>query len=169
MQARGLPNMNKFRKLNRLIKYDYSQPGYYFVTICTSNRVECFGRVENGTMILSPEGKIAEDHWKDNPTHYENIALDEFIVMPNHLHGIIIIREGQAEGLHYSLQRIIGSYKNVVSKDVRNKVNKDFAWQPSFYDHVIRKDESLDKIREYIKNNPLKWELDRNSLSNLWM
>lgn len=120
-------------------------------------------------MILNEEGEIAEEHWKDNPAHYQNIALDEFIVMPNHLHGIVIIKDGQAEGLRYSLSRIVGSYKNVVAKDIHNKANLGFGWQPSFYDHVIREDESLDKIRDYIKNNPLKWELDRNNLSNLWM
>jgi putative transposase len=161
--------MNKFRKINRLVKYDYSQSGYYFVTICTDNRLKLFGKVENGIITLSPEGKIAEDHWKDNPAHYENICIDEFVVMPNHLHGIIIIKDSQATGLHYSLSQIVGSYKNVVTKDIRNQGNQDFAWQSSFHDHVIRKDESLEKIREYIYNNPLKWELDRNNPSNLWM
>ena len=161
--------MNKYRKINRLIKYDYSQPGYYFVTICTSNRVECFGNVENGVMVLNQDGQAAEKHWIDSPAHYKNVDIDEFIVMPNHLHGIIIIKDSKIEGLQNNLSKIVGSYKNVVTKEIHKKGNQNFAWQASFYDHVIRKDESLDKIREYIKNNPLKWELDRNNLSNLWM
>jgi len=161
--------MAKLRKTNRLSKFDYSQPGYYFVTVCTDNRKECFGKVENGVMILNTEGKIAEKSWKNTPECYQGVDIDEFAVMPNHIHGIVIIRERQAEGLHYTLSQIVGSYKNVVSKNIHAQGNIQFGWQPSFYDHVIRKDESLDKIREYIRNNPLKWELDRNNPSNLWM
>jgi REP element-mobilizing transposase RayT len=158
------------RKPNRLTKYDYTKAGYYFVTVCALNRTEYFGAVENSVMILNNLGKIAEDVWRRAGLIYPNVTLDEFVVMPNHMHGIIVIEDvGQARGLQPSLSQIIGSYKNVVSKNIRNKLDKQFAWQPSFYDHVIRKDGSLDKIREYIKNNPLKWELDRNNPENLWM
>ena len=90
--------------------------------------------------------------------------------MPNHLHGIVIVEPKMAaNGRRYGLSTIIGSYKNITSKIIRRTAISDFSWQKSFYDHVIRKDESLDKIREYIRNNPLKWELDRNNPSNLWM
>ena len=161
---------NKYRiESIRLKEWDYQNPWWYYVTINTKNHYPWFGDVANGKMLLNKIGKIVENEWKKTVIIRRNVDLDYFVVMPNHIHGIIIIREGQAEGLHYSLQQIIGSYKNVATKDIRQKVNKDFAWQPSFYDHVTRKEESLEKIREYIKNNPLKWELDRNNISNLWM
>lgn len=182
MQAIGLPqwHMGYIRKQNRLTKYDYSQSGYYFVTVCTDNRIEFFGSIEGQKMILNNLGIIAEQFWKEIPNHYNNTELDEFVIMPNHMHGILVIKPDvslglaglptrkQADGLPYSLSQIIGSYKNVVTKLARQP-NPVFSWQPSFYDHVIRKEESLDKIREYILSNPLKWELDRNSPSNLWM
>lgn len=161
--------MVKIRKINRLTKYDYSQPGYYFVTICTDNKIEYFGEIKNGIMVLNSAGNIAKQFWENTPLCYQNTDIDAFIVMPNHVHGIIIIQDRQAKGLHYSLSQIVGSYKNAVTKSIRAQTNIEFSWQPSFYDHVIRKDESLDKIREYIKNNPLKWELDKNDPSNLWM
>lgn len=171
VQARGLPKveMVHFRKQNRLIKYDFAQPGFYFVTICTSDRKEYFGEIDQGNMILNNSGRVAQKVWERAPLLYKNVDIDEFVVMPNHIHGIVIIKpQEQAEGLHYSLSQIVGSYKNVVSKTLRAILN-EFSWQPSFYDHVIRKDESLDKIREYICNNPLKWELDKNNPANLWM
>jgi REP element-mobilizing transposase RayT len=86
------------------------------------------------------------------------------------MHGIIVIEPVvQASGLLLSLSQIVGSYKNIVTKQIRNNQLKEFSWQPSFYDHVVRRDESLNKIREYIRSNPLKWELDRNNPANLWM
>ena len=161
--------MTGFRKQNRLVKYDYSSPGYYFITSCTKNRLEHFGVVEKGIMIQNDTGKIAEEIWKRTPLFYRDVSVDEFIIMPNHIHGIIIINPPkQAGGLRYSLSQIVGSYKNTVTKLARQN-NKEFAWQPSFYDHVIRKDESLDKIRDYVRNNPLQWELDKNNPENLWM
>ena len=139
------------------------------MTTCTGNRVECFGVVNNRTMVLNDLGKIAEAAWVKTPMVYKNVDIDEFVIMPNHMHGIVIIKpHQQARGLHYSLSQIVGSYKNSVTKLARQLMH-DFSWQPSFYDHVIRKDESLEKIREYIRNNPLKWELDRNNPANLWM
>ena len=86
--------MDKFptRKPNRLKAYDYSTAGYYYVTICTYNRKESFGYIENNRIVLNEYGKITEKTWKEIPNHYPNVELDEFIVMPNHIHGIIIIK-----------------------------------------------------------------------------
>jgi putative transposase len=92
------------RKPNRLRDYDYSLEGYYFVTICTKNRVEWFGKVENGEMCLSTFGKVAKDFWAEIPLHFQHIRTDEFSLMPNHLHGILIIQEnmiGKAVGNAY--------------------------------------------------------------------
>jgi len=165
----------------RLRQYDYTQPGYYFVTICTKNKTELFGTIEKCKMLLNETGKIAERLWKQIPETCKVVSLDEFIVMPNHLHGIVVInpdRKGgtprrAATGLHAltpnSLPSIVNHYKGAVKKECNKNGFTDFLWQSRFYDHVIRKDESLDKIREYIRNNPLKWELDRNNPSSLYM
>jgi len=165
---------------NRLLKFDYSSPNYYFLTTCTEGKRNFFGEVVNGKMQLNGLGLIAEKFWKDIPNHYKGVSLDVFIVMPNHVHGIVIIEPVEADtgrqyqmeagSLRYgSLPKIIGAFKSITSKAIHEAGLNDFSWQKSFYDHVIRKEESLDKIREYILNNPLKWELDRNNPENLWM
>jgi len=188
--------MEKFKnkytiKSSRLQGYDYSQNGMYFVTICTKDREHFFGEVKNETMNLSDVGKIANQFWQEIPKHFPFVNLDEFIVMPNHMHGIIeICNESNAcrdEALprlysgRYpkmseispkpkSLSVIIGSFKSVVSK-ISNKKSSNiyFYWQSRFYDHIIRNDESLNKIREYIAINPKMWERDRNNLENVWI
>ena len=170
------------RKKIRLAKYDYSTAGYYFVTICSKDRIEYFGKIENGQIKLGPIGIIAENLWKKIPARYPVSELDEFVVMPNHLHGIVIIKPGLQKGdtprhtatpllslVPNSLSSIVNHYKGSVTKECNKNGRSKFQWQGSFYDHVIRDDESLHRIREYIKNNPLKWELDRNNPQNLWI
>ncbi len=169
------------RKTNRLKNFDYSAPNYYFVTICVKERKELFGEVENQGMRLNTIGKIAQDFWQKIPEHYLNVKLDECIFMPNHMHGILIfqpVRAGidlcnpmmEAGSLRYGdLSQVVAAFKSISSKAIRKAGLADFNWQKSFYDHVIRKDKSVDRIREYIRNNPLKWELDRNNLENIWM
>lgn len=161
------------RKQNRLTNYNYSQPGYYFVTICTQNRICCFGDVINGEMVLNNYGQTVKTCWFDLPNHYANCNLDEFSVIPNHFHGIIIIAP-VGNGLKpfptktHGLPEIIRGFKTFSSRKINNLNQINFSWQKSFYDHVIRKDESLDKIREYIKNNPKRWELDTENPKN-WL
>ncbi|MCJ7507755.1 MAG: hypothetical protein MUO85_03355 [candidate division Zixibacteria bacterium] len=169
---------DKGRRLNRLKGYDYSKTGYYFVTICTKSKIEHFGKVEKDSMILSRYGKIAKECWKNIPTHYKNVKIDDFIIMPNHIHGIIIV-EGDNVGTeqcsvptntkNYNLlSKAIKSFKNTVTKVIRSGYEDDrFGWQRSFYDHIIRDEISLLKIREYINVNPLKWNLDKNKIENL--
>lgn len=157
------------RKQNRLAKYDYSLPNYYFVTMCTQSRFEYFGKIINSAMVLNGCGKAAKKFWTEITQHYTNIKLDEFVVMPNHLHAIVVIQPFMAAtGRRYSLSDIISAYKNIAGREIR-KIDLNFNWQKSFYDHVVRKEESLDKIRQYIRNNPLQWEMDRNNSANLWM
>ncbi len=160
------------RKQNRLVNYDYSTPGYYFVTACVQNRTCCFGNIVNNKIILNNLGKIIEQAWADTPNHYQNATIDPvYIIMPNHFHGIVIITPPRADEIrpYTSLNTIIGSFKRKASNLIHQSGFPNFQWQKSFFDHVIRKDESLEKIREYIQNNPLKWELDKNNPSNLWM
>jgi MSHA biogenesis protein MshO len=168
----------------RLKHYDYANPGLYFVTICTANHEHFFGEIVDGEMQLSPIGVIADVLWHEIKHHTPNIALHEFVVMPNHIHGIIEILEpntptnvsrkdvacnvstcdttssmSQISPVSGSLGRIIASYKGSVTKHA-NRLDLAFSWQPRFYDHIIRDHESLLQIQEYIINNPIKWAED---------
>ncbi len=172
------------RRSIRLKGYDYSQPGAYFITICTKNRKFLFGNVINGKMILNDAGQIAQKCWLEIPNHYPNVILDEFIIMPNHIHGIIIINVGannnspphinnnppQQPSLFRSPSGTIGSiirgFKIGVTKWFRQNTDIYDVWQRNYYEHIIRNEQELNKIREYIINNPLKWELDKNYSKN---
>ena len=170
------------RKQIRLRDYDYSKSGYYFITICAKGREQWFGAIESGTMRLNKFGKIARDFWFEIPAHFKEVKTDEFSVMPNHLHGILIIEEKmvgnaymrshQRNAFMHSLQgktkmslpKIIQQYKSSVTRKINSMQNDfEFGWQKSFYDHIIRSERSLESIREYIQNNPLKWDLDREN------
>jgi len=173
-----------YRKSYRLRNWDYSIIGYYFVTLCTKNLQEYFGQILNGKMILNNIGQNANKFWIDIPQHFENVKLDEFVIMPNHVHGIIFIDKRrdvalqrpykQIDNKHShispkskSLSTIIRSYKSIVTKTINKKSpNPYFSWQPRFYDHIIRNERSLNHIRQYIKNNLLNWNLDENNNKN---
>ena len=162
------------RKPNRLREYDYSSAGYYFVTVCLKNSKKYFGNIENGNMILSSAGSITKKYWMNIPNHYNSIQLDEFVIMPNHLHGIIIIEDEKLithnklssdnpqHRKHNKLSVIIRTFKTLSKRDIINNSEfKDFDWQRSFYDNVVRNEKALAEIREYIQENPLKWHLDK--------
>ena len=158
----------KNRKTNRLEKYDYSQGGCYFVTICVKERQSLFGEIIQDGMILNQTGVIVNSRWQWLSERYEYVELDEYVVMPNHFHGILIIqtrkdrsRPVPTDALKIkSLSELIGAFKTTSSKRIRENGFAYFQWQRSFYDHVIRDDDDLNRIREYIQNNPLKWSLD---------
>lgn len=187
---------------SRLQEYDYSQNRMYFVTICTKDRQEFFGKIKDGKIILSDIGKIAKEYWQEISKHFPFVNLDEFIIMPNHIHGIVeIIKNDNTRNCNCrdeamprlytgkypqmskispksgSLSVIIGSFKSIVVKTANKQFPRiGFAWQPRFYDHIIRdgKDarscvSTLNRIREYIQTNPQMWERDRNNLGNLLM
>ena len=167
------------RKTNRLRDYDHSQDGYYFITICTKDWRKWFGGVENNEMVLNQYGKTAEDFWKEMPIHFGRVEIDEFRVMPNHIHGIVIIRNelGSHVGNAYMrslkdrtkmlLSKTIQQYKASASRKINSLQNAPyFQWQKSFYDHIIRNEESLQHIRQYIVYNPLKWGLDIENRNN---
>jgi len=179
----------KNKKQYRYKGYDYSQDGFYFVTICTKNREFYFGDIVNKKINLSEIGKITEKCWLEIPNHFPFVKLDEYIVMSNHLHGIIIIENNtqnvgtQNVGtqnfafLRYenkfgpqskNLSSIIRGFKIGVTKYAKNN-NIIFGWQSRFYDRIIRNNNELNRIRQYIINNTVKWELDRNNLENLLM
>lgn len=178
----------KFHKpLTRLSNWDYGRNAAYFVTICTMDR-ECFlGKVVDG-MKLSEIGTLANKYWLEIPIHFPYVELGAFVVMPNHVHGIIIIHkecscainrtttmiENKNESsvikggfagiknpmLNDNLSRIIRWYKGRVSFECRH-LHAGFAWQSRFYDHVIRSERAYQAITRYINNNPLKWGNDK--------
>ena len=169
--------MLKQRKPNRLRNYDYSQGGYYFVTICTQGRIEFFGTIQDGVIVLNENGVIAEKQWMWLGKQYSYVVLDSYTVMPNHFHGIIGINAGNGrdrslQGIK-SLSELVGAFKTTSSKLIRISGDRHFRWQKSFYDHIIRDESSLNRIREYIINNPKQWNTDventkfMGSLSNL--
>ena len=159
----------KERKLNRLAGFDYSTGGYYFVTISTKNRINYLGNIMDGQMILNTYGQIVEHQWIWLQKQYKYVQLDEYVIMPNHIHGIIIIDPVVGNGRDHSLQKnkikplpeLIGAFKTTSSKLIHQVGLNKFEWQKSFYDHIIRNEHSLFRIQEYIRNNPAKWELDR--------
>ena len=160
----------KHRKKTRLSNYDYSQNGMYFITICTKNKRHFFGKIIDEKMILNEYGNIAQDVLTNLPNHYNNINIDEYIIMPNHVHVIIEINDNVWTGLKlvpttHGLSEIIRGFKTFSSRKINdtNPTNK-FQWQRSFYDHIIRKDESLNKIREYIMINPRQWNKDKYNI-----
>jgi putative transposase len=167
---------DKYRvESTRLPGWDYSQPGWYFVTICTRDRHLFFGDVADGTVCLSPIGEIVAEEWQKTPQIRPNVELDEWVVMPNHVHGIIVItaaaavetpRRGVSTG---SLGAIVGQIKSVCTKRIWAAGYTDFGWQSRFYDRIIRDEMALARTREYIRNNPLKWERDRNNPANVFM
>jgi REP element-mobilizing transposase RayT len=167
----------------RLKDWDYGSPGYYFVTICTEGRKCFFGKVIEDEMKLSSLGRIASRYWHEIPSHFPYVKLDEYIVMPNHIHGIIIIgdhkivetqnfvslpeRKGNRFGPQSkNLASIIRGYKIGVKKWSRIN-NIPFSWQRNYYEHIIRSENELNEIREYILNNPIKWSEDEGNPDNV--
>ena len=159
------------RKQIRLKNYNYSLEGYYFVTICTKNREEWFGKIGDGSMILNTYGEVAKKSWNEIPQHFKDIKIDQFSVMPNHVHGILMIEMvGNAymrslqDRTKMLLSKIMQQYKSSVTREINfRQKHFYFQWQRSFYDHVIRNEKSLNNLREYVVNNPLKWNLDREN------
>ncbi|MEA2095216.1 MAG: transposase [Candidatus Cloacimonadota bacterium] len=150
----------KKRKKNRLQNYDYSNPGYYYITICIKNFIEYFGEISNEKMKLNDLGKSADSKCHEIPDHYDNIEIEIYKVMPNHIHLIIILNEtgkdSEKKRVGY-ISTLIKSLKGIITKEIRKTFNIPFEWQRSFYDHIIRNEKSLYRISSYIKHNELKW------------
>lgn len=164
----------------RLHGHDYSKPGAYFITICTYQRECLFGKIINNKMVLNPMGIIAHDEWMQSSNIRTEIDLDVFVVMPNHLHGIIFIQNLGVQNLgerplaptclgslgmglkHQSIGSMIAGFKSSVTKQINNirAMPGTPVWQRNYYDHIIRNEKSLAQIRQYIINNPQTWEND---------
>ncbi len=180
---------NKYRiPSSRLQNWDYGANGAYFITICTQNRENFFGEIAETQFIASELGMLAEKYWLEIPEHFPYVELGNFVIMPNHVHGILIIdknasvsaetetrliaslpetiyKTGGFAGdktpmLHDNISRIIRWYKGRCSFEMK-KIHVDFGWQPRFHDHIIRNEKSFETIQNYIENNPLNWNKDK--------
>jgi len=170
---------NKFRiESARLKDWDYSIPWWYYITICTKDMRCWFGEIKKGKMILNDLGKIVENTWKGMPEHYPAVELDYYVIMPNHFHGVLIIKDVETSRRDVSIEMktgnrpvstnlnpdslgsIIGQFKSICTKRIRKLGFENFQWQKGYYDHIIRNEKDLHRIRTYIQNNPLKWEID---------
>ena len=153
--------INKPRKQNRLKDYDYSSNGYYFVTICTHNKAHIFGSVIDGKVQMNQFGCIATEELENIACHYELISAIKSVVMPNHVHAIIVINnEERSRPFPTALPTVIGLYKSGVSKRI-HQLNPDLnVWQKSFYDHIIRDENEYLRVWKYIDENPVKWDTD---------
>jgi len=166
------------RRSIRLKYYDYSQAGAYFVTICTYNKKCLFGEVIDGKMVLNQFGKVVEREWLRTTEIRPNMQLDKFIIMPNHMHGIVIIDESNVGATGRSplpkgptpksIGAIAAGFKSVATRRINDLRGTPYTpvWQRNYYEHVIRNEDDLSEIREYIVNNPMKWDLDVENPNN---
>jgi len=165
----------------RWAAWDYGSNAAYFVTICTANRAHDFGEIADGKMTLAPLGQSAMDCWNEIPAHFPFVVLDEFVVMPNHVHGIVVIDKpdggpdatvetqylaslpnqpkNRFSPQSQNLASIVRGYKIGVTKYARQN-NTPFAWQARYHDHVIHNSGEHERIRNYIRENPQKWAED---------
>lgn len=166
----------------RFPSWDYRSRGWYFVTICAQSHAHIFGEVENGEVLLSPAGRIAESELQGIKDHYDNVQIDEHVVMPNHLHAIVMIGGEHCfspnKQLSFSLSNaaftsaspkagslsaIIRSYKAGVTLKCRDIGLKHAIWQSRFHDHLLRGDKVISAVRDYIRNNPANWGSDKDN------
>lgn len=140
------------RKNPRLKDYDYSLGGYYFITICTKDKSHYFGEILNEKMKLTTIGKIANKNIETLEKTYKTIKIDKYVLMPNHIHMILIIDKET----NLSVSNIIKKYKEWVTKQIGESI-----WQKSYYDHIIRNEKDYYRIWKYIDENELKWSLDK--------
>ncbi len=176
------------RKSIRLSEYDYSFPNWYYITICTHERRNLFGNIKNGKMILNRFGYVVEEDWIQTKEIRKYVDLDYYVIMPNHLHGVIIIEQSIENGRDesnsptgdesgrmqyaptndkfkspsHSLGAIVRGFKSSVTKRLKElSGNSELKiWQRNYYEHIIRNELDIQNIRQYITLNPLKWEID---------
>ena len=140
------------RKSPRIKEFDYSQENYYFITVCAYNRKCLFGSVSELNRIR----EIVKHHIENLDKHYDNVKIDKYVVMPNHIHMILIL---SGNGTN-DVQQIIGQLKSGVTREIRNLYPNIKVWQRSFHDHIIRSQQDYERIWLYIEGNPQCWAKD---------
>lgn len=154
-----MSNFSKRKNSLRLQGYDYSQSGAYFVTILAYKRHHLFGNIINDTMSYSQIGKTALYCWQEIPKHFPSVELDAFVIMPNHIHGILILHDTAHK---VTLGHIVGTFKGAVTRTVKRNYpdTNQPLWHRSFHDHIIRSDKSYVYISNYVQTNPARWAED---------
>ena len=170
------PSVERHRRHSiRLREYDYTQAEAYFITVVAYGRTALFGEVAGGEARLNEFGRIVEWSWADLPKHYLGVLCDEFVVMPNHIHGIIVLGQPIVVGAglkpaptrRHGLPEIVRALKTFSARrinDIRHTPGAP-VWQRNYYEHIVRGDGELLRVREYIVNNPMEWENDRENSS----
>jgi putative transposase len=153
------------RRSIRLKGFDYSRSAAYFITICVQDRECLFGTISQNQLLSNDAGKMVSADWLALPSRFPSVILDEFIVMPNHFHGIICISPDSPD--NPKLGKIIGGFKSIVNNNYIAGVNTQNwqpfnkrLWQRNYYEHIVRDDVALQKIQEYIQHNPFTWQID---------
>ncbi|WP_210516601.1 transposase [Hymenobacter terricola] len=167
---------HKDQKQFRLPTHNYGRSGVYFITICVLNRTPAFGNITNGQMALSQIGETVSRYWQGIPTHYVLARLDQWVIMPDHFHGLLILKPNGNDSLTNqedatpaglrplrpaSVPAIINQFKGSVKRWCNQHGYEDFAWQSRYHDHIVRNVEALGNIREYIIRNPKNWDPDK--------
>jgi REP element-mobilizing transposase RayT len=151
------------RKSQRLEGFDYAEAGTYFVTICTTGRACILGRVRGAAVDLSPIGEAVRQVWQEElPQRFPTVELDAFVVMPNHVHAIVSIRDAGS----LSLGRIVQAFKSLSAdrtRAQRGRPRDRGMWQRGYHDRIVRTPTDLDRIRQYIADNPARWAEDREN------
>ena len=150
------------RRSIRLKDYDYSKEGAYFITICTYNRLCIFGKIEDVEMHLSSIGEIIKKHWEKLPSHHAHLSLAEWVIMPNHLHGILVLAERESLETRSGVSEIIRGFKSFAAIEVnryREMVGAP-VWQRNYHERIIRNEKDYQRIAEYLAANPAKWADD---------
>ena len=183
------------RRSIRLRGYDYAQAGAYFITVCTHNRAHLFGTITDGTMLANAAGNVAAECWLQIPFHFPNVELDVWVVMPNHIHGIVVITKPPTSdaaikaasiaaanvaafatttvpadpqlphrprpiGTAGTIGSIVRGFKIGVTKWQRQQSNAPPTWQRNYWEHIVRDDSQMQRIQQYIINNPVQWDTD---------
>lgn len=158
------------RRSIRLRGYDYASPGAYFVTLCTQDRLCLFGEISEGEMHLNEIGHMIKRWWLSIPRKFEHVDIDAYVIMPNHLHGIIVIKSMIERQHNVSLASIVRWFKTRTTNDYIRGVKwmgwppfRRRLWQRNYWEHIIRSERSLERIRRYIMENPPRWHLDREN------
>jgi len=186
-RSSAMVNTTKHRRSIRLRDYNYARCGAYFVTVVTQNRKCLFGESTDDELLLNDAGRMVQTVWNELPNHYLGVECDAFLVMPNHIHGVISLvgagpcarpaGKGQPQGVAptvdhavLSLPDVVHRFKSLTTKRYIDGVKqlrwKRFTgrlWQRNYFEHVIRNEDSLNRIRQYILDNPARWEFDREN------
>jgi putative transposase len=169
------------RRSLRIPQADYSQPGAYFVTLCTFNKRCLFGTVENAAARLNQIGEIAHSCWLQIPKHFPNVQTNTFVVMPNHMHGILVVEERARRAVplpvverfgmpvHGSIPTVLRSYKSAVTRLARKALKNQLfeVWQSNYFERILRDGDEFSRAQRNILENPLMWSIEKEP-SSIW-